>query len=96
MTGPNCNAGPKTFNLQDSLEDSRRTADAGVGQFQSGFDDNIFFLQQPDRGKNWGCLARIYGRTCAVGYYTDGAGSGFCLRRMGVSKLGRCHPTHQG
>jgi len=46
------------FRCENSLQDSRRTADSGVGEVDPDLRDDVFFSQKFDRGKDWCGMAR--------------------------------------
>jgi len=81
-----------TTGTGDSLESSRRTADAGISEVEPGFQNNVFLGQNPDRGQDWSRIAGDWSRTGAMRDYANGTGRRLTGRGMRMDALGRCHP----
>src|SRR5579864_3011708 len=80
----------------DSLDNRRRTANAGVGKIKPCICKNKFFLQQADLGEHRGGMAGSGCWTGAVRRHADRAGRGLGPVRVVVGRLcGDC-PQHQG
>ena len=59
-------ASSDSLNCEDSLQDSRRTANAGFGEFKPDFRDDVFFLQKSDRREDRSRMARDNGGSGTV------------------------------